>query len=166
MLSGTPIHPTSTLRSDDPYAMVRAASMATRDDDDDDDSTTPMDSQPTESRRSPRDHYELMRLLQLKEERVQKERHNRGPAQGPVAPPARECTFSGFMKCNPIRFHGNKGAVGLCRWIEKTKMVFSISHCAEENKVRYAAATFQDWALTWWNSQVSTLGIKVANGKS
>nr|GEU51604.1 hypothetical protein [Tanacetum cinerariifolium] len=32
-----------------------------------------------------------------------------------------------FMKCNLITFHGNKGAVGLIRWIEKTEMVFTVA---------------------------------------
>nr|GEV88172.1 hypothetical protein [Tanacetum cinerariifolium] len=27
------------------------------------------------------------------------------------APPAHECTFVGYMKCNPTPFHGNEGAV-------------------------------------------------------
>ncbi|GJZ87921.1 hypothetical protein Tco_0659703, partial [Tanacetum coccineum] len=29
------------------------------------------------------------------------------------APAIRECTFSGFMKCNPTVFHGHEGAVEL-----------------------------------------------------
>nr|GEZ60465.1 hypothetical protein [Tanacetum cinerariifolium] len=32
-----------------------------------------------------------------------------------------------FMKCSPITFCGNEGAVGLIRWIEKTKMVFTVA---------------------------------------
>nr|GEY06703.1 putative reverse transcriptase domain-containing protein [Tanacetum cinerariifolium] len=32
-----------------------------------------------------------------------------------------------FMKCSPITFHGNEGAVGLIRWIEKTEMVFTVA---------------------------------------
>ncbi|GJY04042.1 putative reverse transcriptase domain-containing protein [Tanacetum coccineum] len=82
------------------------------------------------------------------------------------APPARECTYSSFMKCNPTSFHGNEGAVELCRWFEKTESVFSISECAERNKVKFAAATLQGRALTWWNSQVATLGLEVVNAKS
>nr|GEX35770.1 putative reverse transcriptase domain-containing protein [Tanacetum cinerariifolium] len=70
-----------------------------------------------------------------------------------------------FMKCNPITFRENEGAMGLIRWIEKTKMVFSVSKCTEANKVVFPAATFQDWALTWWNSQVATLGIEVVTRK-
>ncbi|GJR88561.1 putative reverse transcriptase domain-containing protein [Tanacetum coccineum] len=64
-----------------------------------------------------------------------------GNAQGQGgAPPARECTYS--------------------------KSVFSISECAERNKVKFAAATLQGRALTWWNSQVATLGLEVVNAKS
>nr|GEX07743.1 putative reverse transcriptase domain-containing protein [Tanacetum cinerariifolium] len=50
-------------------------------------------------------------------------------------PPVRECTFSNFMKCNPTPFHGKEGAIELCRWFEKSEMVFSISGCAKRNKV-------------------------------
>ncbi|GKG16397.1 hypothetical protein Tco_0358720 [Tanacetum coccineum] len=67
--------------------------------------------------------------------------------QGRV-PPARECTYSSFMKCNPTSFCGNEGAMELCRWFEKTESVFSISECAERNKVKFAAATLQGQALT------------------
>nr|GEY81085.1 hypothetical protein [Tanacetum cinerariifolium] len=41
-----------------------------------------------------------------------------------------------------------------------------ISECAERNKVKFVAATLQGQALTWWNSQVATLGLEVGNGKS
>ncbi|GKF30599.1 hypothetical protein Tco_0100397 [Tanacetum coccineum] len=53
----------------------------------------------------------------------------------------------------------------LCRWLEKTESVFSISECAERNKVKFSATTLQGWALTWWNSQVASLRLEVANGK-
>ncbi|GJT99123.1 putative reverse transcriptase domain-containing protein [Tanacetum coccineum] len=70
------------------------------------------------------------------------------------------------MKCNPISFHGNEGAVGLSRWIEKFESVFGISNCAKENKVMFAAATLQGLALTWWNNQFATMARAVANIKS
>nr|GEV36190.1 reverse transcriptase domain-containing protein [Tanacetum cinerariifolium] len=57
------------------------------------------------------------------------------------SPLARECTYAGFMKCNPITFRGVEGAVGLCHWFEKIESVFSISECAERNKVKFVAAT-------------------------
>ncbi|GJY99293.1 hypothetical protein Tco_0516723 [Tanacetum coccineum] len=59
---------------------------------------------------------------------------NGSGGQGGV-PAVRECTFAGFMKCNPAAFHGNKEVVELCRWFEKTEMVFGISECAKERKV-------------------------------
>ncbi|GJY30218.1 putative reverse transcriptase domain-containing protein [Tanacetum coccineum] len=46
----------------------------------------------------------------------------------------RECTFAGFMKCNPTVFEGKK--------------------------VRFTAATLEGPALTWWNSKVATLGLE------
>nr|GEZ95212.1 hypothetical protein [Tanacetum cinerariifolium] len=60
-------------------------------------------------------------------------------------PPVCECTFSSFMKCKPTPFHGKEGAIELCRWFEKSEMVFSISDCAERNKVKFAAATLQEF---------------------
>ncbi|GJV47348.1 putative reverse transcriptase domain-containing protein [Tanacetum coccineum] len=62
--------------------------------------------------------------------------------------------------------NGSQGAVELCRWFEKTKSVFRISECAKRSKVKFAAATLQGRALTWWNTQVAMLGLDVANRKS
>ncbi|GKB51021.1 putative reverse transcriptase domain-containing protein, partial [Tanacetum coccineum] len=59
-------------------------------------------------------------------------------AGGPErAQPAKDCTFSSFM-----------------------------NECAERNKVKFDAATLQGRALTWWNTQVATLDLAAANGKS
>ncbi|GJV08690.1 putative reverse transcriptase domain-containing protein [Tanacetum coccineum] len=38
--------------------------------------------------------------------------------------------------------------------------------CTEGNKVVFAAATFQDRALTWWNSQVATSGMEAVTRKT
>ncbi|GJV58229.1 putative reverse transcriptase domain-containing protein [Tanacetum coccineum] len=87
-----------------------------------------------------------------------------GPARGQdVAPAARECTFAGFMKCNPTAFRGTEGAVKLRRWFKKTESVFEINECAEGKKVRFAAATLQGHALTWWNTKVATMGLETMN---
>nr|GEX37524.1 hypothetical protein [Tanacetum cinerariifolium] len=89
--------------------------------------------------------------IRAERERVQNEANR---AEGPnIAPVARECTFADFMKCSPITFRRNEEAIGLIRWIEKTEMVFTVIKCTEANEVVFAAATFQDQALTWWNSQ-------------
>nr|GEZ46393.1 hypothetical protein [Tanacetum cinerariifolium] len=79
---------------------------------------------------------------------------------------SREQARVDFMKCSPITFRGNEGVVGLIRWIEKTEMVFTVRKCTEANKVVFATATFQDRALTWWNSQVATSGIEVVPRKT
>ncbi|GJT33206.1 putative reverse transcriptase domain-containing protein [Tanacetum coccineum] len=65
----------------------------------------------------------------------------------------------------PCKFHGTEGAVGLYRWFKKMESTFGISGCAERRKVKFATATLHGRALTWWNSQVATLGLEVANGK-
>ncbi|GJY72440.1 putative reverse transcriptase domain-containing protein [Tanacetum coccineum] len=90
-----------------------------------------------------------------------------GNAGGPKrAKPAKNYTFSSFMKCGPTQFHGKEGAIELCRWFEKIECTFGISECAERNKVKFAAATLQGRALTWWDTQVATLGLAMANEKS
>ncbi|GKF36495.1 hypothetical protein Tco_0113253 [Tanacetum coccineum] len=66
-----------------------------------------------------------------------------GPVRGQDATPVvRECTFVGFMKCNPTVFHDTKGA---------------------GKKVKFAAATLQGPALTWWNAKVATMGLETVN---
>ncbi|GJR75495.1 hypothetical protein Tco_0087860 [Tanacetum coccineum] len=75
----------------------------------------------------------------------------------------RECTFARFMKCNPAAFHGVEGAVELRRWFKKTESVFEISECAEGKKVKFAAATLEGLALTWWKTKVATIGLKTVN---
>nr|GEV19478.1 hypothetical protein [Tanacetum cinerariifolium] len=77
-----------------------------------------------------------------------------GPVRGQDAALAvRECTFVGFIKCNPTTFYGTEGAVELQRWFEKPESVFRISKCVEGKKVNFATATLQGPALTWWNAK-------------
>ncbi|GKC47837.1 hypothetical protein Tco_1065559 [Tanacetum coccineum] len=64
------------------------------------------------------------------------------------------------------RLEGPAASARLCRWFEKMESTFGISECAERRKVKFATATLHGRALTWWNSQVATLGLEVANGKS
>nr|GFD19178.1 hypothetical protein [Tanacetum cinerariifolium] len=71
---------------------------------------------------------------------------------------ARPCYYADFMKCHPLNFKGTEGVVGLTRWIEKMESVFNISGCAMENQVKFATCTLLDATLTWWNSQIRTLG--------
>ncbi|GJY17566.1 hypothetical protein Tco_0389057 [Tanacetum coccineum] len=74
-----------------------------------------------------------------------------------------ECTFDGFMKCNPAVFRGVEGDVELRRWFKKTESVFEISECAEGKKVKFAAATLEGPALTLWKTKVETIGLETVN---
>ncbi|GJS04076.1 putative reverse transcriptase domain-containing protein [Tanacetum coccineum] len=56
-----------------------------------------------------------------------------------------------------------RGAVELLRWFEKTESVFGINDCAEGKKVKFADATLQGPALTWWNAKIATIGLETVN---
>ncbi|GJY02425.1 hypothetical protein Tco_0360577 [Tanacetum coccineum] len=98
--------------------------------------------------------------------KVRNDASGSGPVRGQVTEPAvRECTFVGFMKCNPTVFRGVEGAVELRRWFEKTKSVFGISECAECKKVRFAATILEGPTLTWWNSKIQRMEHELWNLK-
>ncbi|GJV02129.1 putative reverse transcriptase domain-containing protein [Tanacetum coccineum] len=72
---------------------------------------------------------------------VKNDARGSGPVRGQdTAPVIRECSFVGFMKCNSIVF-------------------------CEGKQVKFAAATLQGPALTWWNSMVATMGLETNNKK-
>ncbi|GJT08013.1 putative reverse transcriptase domain-containing protein [Tanacetum coccineum] len=48
----------------------------------------------------------------------------------------------------------------------KLESVFRISDCKKRDKVKFAAATLQGRALTWWNGRITSIGIDAANGTS
>ncbi|GKE70053.1 putative reverse transcriptase domain-containing protein, partial [Tanacetum coccineum] len=75
-----------------------------------------------------------------------------------------ECTYSDFLKCQPLNFKGTRGLVGLTQWLEKMESVFHISNCTTTNQVKFATCTLQGNALTWWNSHVKTVTHEVAYG--
>ncbi|GJR71327.1 hypothetical protein Tco_0083692 [Tanacetum coccineum] len=52
---------------------------------------------------------------------------------------------------------GNGGNNGLCN---------RNSRCAENQKVKYAASSFINKALTWWNTHVQAMGCEAAIGMS
>ncbi|GJX53367.1 putative reverse transcriptase domain-containing protein [Tanacetum coccineum] len=56
----------------------------------------------------------------------------------------RDCSYSEFLKCKPLDFKGTEGVVGLTRWFEKIKSVFSISNCTASCQVKFATCTLQD----------------------
>lgn len=75
----------------------------------------------------------------------------------------RTCPYEDFANFKPKKFYGNKGTVGLTRWIEKTESVFEISSCVEESKVKFVACTFRNATMSWWNGHIKTMGLENAN---
>ncbi|GKC99225.1 putative reverse transcriptase domain-containing protein, partial [Tanacetum coccineum] len=84
-----------------------------------------------------------------------------GGLRRPVKP-ARVCSYTNLMKCQPLNFKGTEGIVGLSQWLEKIESVFHISGCAIDNQVKFATYTLLGAALTRWNGHVRTLGHDAA----
>ncbi|KAI3807474.1 hypothetical protein L1987_23403 [Smallanthus sonchifolius] len=85
-----------------------------------------------------------------------------GGSRGSGDAPNRKCTYKAFLSCKPRSFNGTEGAVGLMRWIEQMESVIDISECTADCMVKYSTCTLTDKALTWWNTQMKTLGRETA----
>ncbi|XP_023748177.1 uncharacterized protein LOC111896416 [Lactuca sativa] len=77
-----------------------------------------------------------------------------------------ECSYKEFTNAKPKSFDDTGGVIALTRWFEKTESIFKIYACPESSKVKFAACTFTDRALTWWNNQVKSLTLPIANSMS
>ncbi|GKD54897.1 putative reverse transcriptase domain-containing protein [Tanacetum coccineum] len=84
--------------------------------------------------------------------------HNSGSGGRRQMPTARECTYSDFLKCQPLNFKGTKGVIGLTQWFDKMEYVFHISNYTVGNQIKFATCTILGSALTWWNTHVKTVG--------
>nr|GEX51276.1 hypothetical protein [Tanacetum cinerariifolium] len=80
--------------------------------------------------------------------------HDSKASGGRTPHTTRECTYSEFLKSQPLNFKGTEGALGLAQWFEKMESVFHISKCTVEWQVKFATCTLLGGALTWWNSHV------------
>ncbi|GJR66993.1 reverse transcriptase domain-containing protein [Tanacetum coccineum] len=72
--------------------------------------------------------------------------------------------LQGFRHVALIRSMTERGAIALTRWIEKIENVLDNSGCSENQKVKYAASSFVNKALTWWNTQIQERGREAAIG--
>ncbi|GJV00261.1 hypothetical protein Tco_1329531 [Tanacetum coccineum] len=88
--------------------------------------------------------------------------HNSGTGVRRIERTARECTYTDFLKCQPLNFKGTEGVAGLSQWFERMESVFHISNCTVENQVKFATCTLHSVALTWWNTHVKTVGHDAA----
>ncbi|GJZ57051.1 putative reverse transcriptase domain-containing protein [Tanacetum coccineum] len=101
-------------------------------------------------------------------EKTRSESNNAGGSgsantKGTVALEMHGCSYKTFTNGKPHSFSGTEGVVRLKRWFEKIEQGFKICKCTEEDKVMFAASTFEGRALTWWNGNVHTLGLVNAN---
>ncbi|GJR03489.1 putative reverse transcriptase domain-containing protein [Tanacetum coccineum] len=64
--------------------------------------------------------------------------HGSGTGGRRQVPTPRECTYTNFLKCQPMNFKGTEGVV------------------------KFASCTLQGSGLTWWNSHVRAIGQDVA----
>nr|GFB42120.1 hypothetical protein [Tanacetum cinerariifolium] len=74
--------------------------------------------------------------------------HNSGTGVRRTERAARECTYTDFLKCQPLPFKGTEGVASLLQWCERMESVFHISNCAAENQVKFATCTLHSVALT------------------
>nr|GFC50697.1 hypothetical protein [Tanacetum cinerariifolium] len=77
---------------------------------------------------------------------------------------ARECTYTDFLKCQPLPFKGTEGVASLSQWCERMESVFHISNCTAENQVKFATCTLHSVALKWWNTHVQAVGHEATYG--
>ncbi|GKB66716.1 hypothetical protein Tco_0928128 [Tanacetum coccineum] len=75
--------------------------------------------------------------------------HNSGTGVRRTERTTRECTYTDFLKCQPLNFNGTKGVAGLSQWFERMDSIFHISNCTVENQVKFATCTLYSVALTW-----------------
>nr|GEV00518.1 putative reverse transcriptase domain-containing protein [Tanacetum cinerariifolium] len=117
----------------------------------------------TSTKRSKRAAMEKLIADRVAEAIAEHEQNRPNPANARGSGNVQGCSHKTFISGKPHPFNGTDGVVGLRRWIEKIEQVFEISKCAEGDKVMFAASTFEDHALTWWNGNMHTLGLANAN---
>nr|GEZ42196.1 putative reverse transcriptase domain, ribonuclease H-like domain, aspartic peptidase domain protein [Tanacetum cinerariifolium] len=90
--------------------------------------------------------------------------HNSGTCVRRTEQATCECTYTDFLKCQPLPFKGTEGVASFSQWFERMESVFHINNCAIENQVKFATCTLHSVALTWWNAHVKTVGHEAAYG--
>nr|GFC31306.1 hypothetical protein [Tanacetum cinerariifolium] len=67
--------------------------------------------------------------------------HNSGTGVRRTEGATRECTYTDFLKCQPLPFKGTEGVASLSQWCERMESVIHISNYAAENQVKFATCT-------------------------
>ncbi|GJS87675.1 hypothetical protein Tco_0770311 [Tanacetum coccineum] len=74
--------------------------------------------------------------------RIGDDSHDSGTGSRRTERAARECTYSDFLKFQPLNFKGTEGVVSLTQWFEKMEFVFHISNCAVASRSSLLLALF------------------------
>ncbi|GKC15136.1 hypothetical protein Tco_1011918, partial [Tanacetum coccineum] len=86
--------------------------------------------------------------------------HGSGTGGRRQVPTQRECTYTDFLKCQPINFKVTEGVVGLTQWVEKMESVFLISNCAITSQVKGEIKKLES---EYWNLKVRGTDLKTYN---
>ncbi|GJX74895.1 putative ribonuclease H-like domain-containing protein [Tanacetum coccineum] len=90
--------------------------------------------------------------------------HESGSGRRRTVPTTRECTYSDFLKCQPLNFKGTEGVVGLTQWFENIEFVFHISNCWELKASEVTTVSFGNYAL--WEVIVNSDASAVASAST
>nr|GEW34031.1 hypothetical protein [Tanacetum cinerariifolium] len=66
-----------------------------------------------------------------------------------------KCSYKEILACQPKEFDGNVGTITYTRWVEKMKSMINMSNCAINQRVKYAASSLPEKALTWCNTHAA-----------
>ncbi|GKB26448.1 putative reverse transcriptase domain-containing protein, partial [Tanacetum coccineum] len=72
-------------------------------------------------------------------------------------PTQRECTYTDFLKCQPINFKSTEGVVGLTQWAEKMESVFLISMCYYKSDKYCPRGEIKKLESEYWNLKVRVM---------
>ncbi|GJV25342.1 reverse transcriptase domain-containing protein [Tanacetum coccineum] len=79
-------------------------------------------------------------------------------------PVARECTYSDFLKCQPLNFKGIEGVFSLTQWFEKMEFVFHISINTDACQIKFSTCTLQGkikkLEIELWNLKVKGTDVE------
>nr|GEV86516.1 hypothetical protein [Tanacetum cinerariifolium] len=106
----------------------------------------------------------LVEYEATKYSRNEEDNHDSESGRKRIEHTTRNCTYSDFLKCQPLNFKGTEGVLGLTQWFMKMKSIFHMSNCTVACQIKFATCTLFGNALTWWNSYVRTVGHDAAYG--
>ncbi|GJX55273.1 putative reverse transcriptase domain-containing protein [Tanacetum coccineum] len=89
--------------------------------------------------------------------------HGSGTGGRRQVPTQRECTYTDFLKCQPINFKGTEGVVGLTQWAEKMESVFLISIVLFQTDKYCPRGEIKKLESEYWNLKVRGTDLMTYN---